>query len=57
MAKLVTSSNDILEEYNILDKSKNKEAKCIKFSDEMEKDIYNILILESLTINELIFKV
>lgn len=57
MAKLVMSSDDILEEYNIFDIWKNKEIKTIKFIDETEKEIYNILILESLTTDELIHRI
>jgi DNA processing protein len=57
MAKLVMSSDDILEEYNIFDIWKIKESKSIKFIDEIEKEIYNILILESLTTDELLHRI
>lgn len=56
MAKLVTSSDDILEEYNVLDIAETKEDRKISISDDVEKDIYNILILESLTTDELMIK-
>ena len=55
MAKLVTCADDILSEYNFItniDKKINK----IKFSDKIEEEIYKFLILESLTIDELIKK-
>ena len=54
-AKMVTCSNDILEEYNI-SKTIKQEQKEIKFTDNLEEKIYNILLLESLTINELVEK-
>ncbi len=53
-AKLITESKDILEEYNILDVNdllKNNTKKT--FNDEIEKEIYNKLLVEDLTINEL----
>ncbi len=65
-AKLVLKSSDILEEYNILNKDNNSKKNTlkeiplnykIKFADNLEKKIYNILILESLTIDELTKKV
>lgn len=56
MAKLVTSHNDILEEYNILDIKEKKNNIKIKFNDFTEEKIYNILIVESLTIDELMNK-
>jgi len=54
MAKLVTNSNDILEEYNI---SKIERVEKLVFSDDIEENIYNILLLESLSIDELILKI
>jgi len=51
-AKLVNSTKDILDEYNIFSKNE-KEVKKISFSDELEKNIYNVLILESLIIDDL----
>ncbi|MFC1797676.1 hypothetical protein ACFLY2_00285 [Patescibacteria group bacterium] len=56
MAKLTTCSDDILVEYNILEKSKRNINKEIVFTDNIEENIYNILILENLTINELVNK-
>jgi len=56
MAKLVTCSNDILEEYNINEISKWDNAQKIVFNDEIEEKIYNILLVEYLTINELVNK-
>ena len=52
-AKLVMNSNDILEEYNISNSNKNNKKTKINFSDQLEENIYNILILENLTIDEL----
>lgn len=52
MAKLVTESLDILEEYNFSSNWYNNK-KEIKFIDRIENDIYNILLLESYTIDEL----
>jgi predicted Rossmann fold nucleotide-binding protein DprA/Smf involved in DNA uptake len=49
---LVNSTKDILDEYNIFSKNE-KEVKKISFSDELEKNIYNVLILESLIIDDL----
>ena len=54
-AKLVWNVNDILEEYNIL-QSKNKPKKDINFNDEIEKNIYNILITENFSVDELVKK-
>jgi len=54
-AKLITCTQDILEEYNIL--SKNIKNTQIKFSDKIEEDIYNMLLLEDLSINELSKKI
>ena len=53
--KLISNSNDILEEFNInisnksIDNSLNK----INISDDIEREIYNILMIEKFTINEL----
>ncbi len=55
MAKLVTCSEDILVEYNILSKNINK--KRIDFSDLLEEEIYNLLILEWLTIDQIANKI
>ena len=57
MAKLVSNSEDILVEYNILKETSRNINKKIIFADKIEESIYNILILESLTINELIIKI
>jgi len=51
-AKMITNSWEILEEYNISNKNKIKNEK-IKFADELEEKIYNILLLENLNIDEL----
>lgn len=61
MAKLVSESKDILEEYNIVNSNNNHNHNHnnkidIVFSDEIEKNIYDILLLENLTIDELIHK-
>jgi DNA processing protein len=54
MAKMVSSSIDILEEYNISTKNKNTETKKeIKFDNEVDKKIYDLLVLEALTMDQL----
>lgn len=55
-AKLVTNSNDVLSEYNIQDNIIKNTSKKIVLNDKIEEEIYNILILENLTINELLIK-
>ena len=54
-AKLVTNAIDILEEYNIWKKTSNNIniKKEIVFSDEIETQIYNLLLIEKYNINEL----
>ncbi len=52
-AKMVTNSEDILEEYNIVNKINSEK---IQFSNDKEKIIYDLLILENLDIDELIEK-
>lgn len=56
MAKLTMNSNDILDEYNILEKPNVNKNKKIIFADKIEERIYNTLILENLTVDELINK-
>lgn len=51
-AKMVTNENDIFEEYNI-SFEKNTETKQKNFTSEIEEKIYNFLVLEGLTIDEL----
>lgn len=51
-AKLVGEVNDILEEYNI-DFKFNKKNLNIKFTDSLEKNIYDYLLLENLSLNDL----
>ena len=53
-AKMVLSPNDVLCEYNILNNLSSK--KDLKFSDELEKNIYNVLLIESLNIDEIALK-
>jgi DNA processing protein len=58
-AKLITSSLDILEEYNFSNKNKtnnNSEKIKLEFSDELEEKIYNALLLESFTSDEMVKK-
>lgn len=52
-AKIVRKTSDILEEYNI--KTWNQETKTTKiiFADKIEEEIYNNLITQSLTMDEL----
>jgi DNA processing protein len=57
MAKMVLTSIDILEEYNIAIKNKQTDTiKEIKFDNEVDKKIYDLLLLEALTIDQLIEK-
>lgn len=53
-AKIVTNSEDILEEYNI--NSIKKISKIKKFACKIEEEIYNQLMLESFTIDDLFKK-
>ena len=58
-AKAVLSCFDILEEYNFsnnLWKKRGVKKEKIVLSDEIEQDIYNLLLLEWFTIDELIKK-
>ncbi len=57
VAKLITCSEDILVEYNIGNTKNKKTENKIKFADKIEEEIYNILILESMTVDELIVKI
>jgi len=50
------SAADILEEYNITVSEKQKGTSKISFSSNIEKIFYELLILESLTIDEFIHK-
>ncbi len=55
-AKSVTRALDILEEYNFSTQwwtDNIQEKKTVEFSDEIEKQIYNYLLLEGFTIDEL----
>ncbi len=54
-AKLILSSEDILEEYNISFQKEKKKDKLF-FWDKLEKEIYNSILLESLTLDDLSFK-
>lgn len=49
-AKLVSNINDIFNEYNISDENKSI---VVNFSDEIEEKIYNLLLVESLVLNEI----
>ena len=51
-AKLVTKSEDILEEYNILFSSKENKV-TYDFELEIDKKIYDILLLESMSLDEI----
>jgi DNA processing protein len=51
MAKLVSSSNDIFEDYNIW--VNNSKQQVLNFDDENHNKIYNILLLEKLNTDEL----
>gem|GEM_PF-4581371 len=52
---MVTCSEDILEEYNISIKIKEN-TKKISFENQLENMIYDTLLLESFTIDELVKK-
>ena len=54
-AKLVSSAIDILEEYNFSSEIV-PEKKKISFSNKIEQEIYNIISIESLNINEIAIK-
>ncbi|MCP4523930.1 MAG: DNA-protecting protein DprA [Candidatus Gracilibacteria bacterium] len=61
-AKLVLTSVDILEEYNISISSSNRDIyanknKTQNISDDIEKSIYNLLLLEKMNINEISKKI
>jgi len=51
-AKSIWNANDLLSEYNIWFNTEKK-SKKINFTDDIEKWIYNILVIEQFTINEL----
>ncbi len=56
-AKLINSSIDILEEYNFsITKENWKKTEKPEFSDELEEKIYNALLLEWFTADELVKK-
>ena len=52
-AKLVSKSSDILEEYSINQSQTKTQNKKLSFDSEIEEKIYNLLILEALTIDEI----
>ncbi len=57
MAKMVTNSLVVLEEYNISTKNKNNvEKKEIIFENEIDKKIYELLLLEWFNSDELVKK-
>lgn len=51
-AKMITTLSDILEEYNFLLTNEGEREKKT-FQNKQEQDVYNLLILEALTIDEL----
>ncbi|MDD3145338.1 MAG: DNA-processing protein DprA [Candidatus Gracilibacteria bacterium] len=53
-AKMVLKPNDVLSEYNILNNLKNKSK--ISFNDNIEKLIYDKLLIEPLNIDEIAIK-
>lgn len=55
-AKLITNSNDILEEYNIWNTKNKKNNKEIIISDDIEREIYELLLLEWLSIDNILNK-
>jgi len=53
-AKSISNSSELLEEYNISWFSiTNKNKSKLDFNDDIDKNIYDILLIENLTINEL----
>jgi len=56
MAKLITCSEDVLDEYNIKSNGRLRWKNKIDFIDIHEENIYNILMLESLTVDQLAIK-
>lgn len=56
-AKLVTCSEDILLEYNISAKTNKIDRTKIVFDDQIEENLYNYLILESLSVDQLANKI
>ncbi len=55
-AKIVSESLDILEEYNITLNNRNNKKSELNFSNDDEKVIFNTLLLESFSIDELVEK-
>jgi predicted Rossmann fold nucleotide-binding protein DprA/Smf involved in DNA uptake len=55
---MITEAEDILEEYNISQKveSSNNQMNLFSFENDVEKAIYNLLVVESLDIDELVEK-
>jgi len=53
MAKLVEHSNDIFEDFNVSLKKSQTNDKKIVFTDKNEEKIYNLLLLEKYSIDEL----
>ena len=49
---MVLKAEDILEEFNIKSKNLN-DKKTVNFSDELEKNIYNLLLKEQLNIDQI----
>lgn len=56
-AKLVTCAEDILLEYNISTKTNKIDRTKIVFDDKIEENIYNYLILECLSVDQLSSKI
>jgi predicted Rossmann fold nucleotide-binding protein DprA/Smf involved in DNA uptake len=56
-AKITTHPNDILSEYNISVSSEKSEQKAKPiFKDKIDEKIYDLLLFESLTIDDMITK-
>ncbi|MDD3302499.1 MAG: DNA-processing protein DprA [Candidatus Gracilibacteria bacterium] len=55
-AKIVTNVDDIFEEYNINTLDSLENINQISFANEVEKIIYNVLLLENLDIDLLLYK-
>jgi DNA processing protein len=54
-AKLIVDSQDILNEFNISSSNKKIKTKVI-INDDIEKEIYDLLLLDSLSIDDIVDK-
>jgi len=52
MAKSISNSWDLLDEFNISNKSLNKKNSLV-FNDKLEESIYELIMIDNLTIDEI----